>query len=889
MLGISFMTSAFSLRAMMGDEISGAFNSNVTADVYVTSMASDENPNGGGGGSSMMSMVSMGIAGSSDNTGIPISMADLIKTLPDVSYATPRYKASIVLVDKNDIAISPLENQVVAQGYNSEDVDNIRSVSNIQGTMPNNKNEIALESATASETGYKIGDTVKIVYDSDVYKLKVSAIYTLDNVAMGTLNTYIDNNWARDLFSTNSNVNQILVWSTNSKATDADDLILKSAIESKLRLNYSNSNYKVETKADLIAENTLSTEQMLGFVQTFVLVFALIALFVSSFIISNTLSMLVNFRLKEYALLRALGSSPIQVYTTILIQAIILGIVGAGLGILLGVGFLNVISLGLTAAGVDIGVIPPPSVQDTVFCVIVGIIVCLIASIVPGRRAANISPIEAFAQVNPTEKSIALRGFFGLILTIIGVITLSIAGFLGSKDPDQVLSYDFLNNLDPNTALGIGAAITVVGVLIVSPLFVSVLVPPLSFILKPFNKNLLLLAKQNILSSKRRTSLTASSLIICIALVACITVVTESAKTSIDKMMDSTVKSDFFIMANGDEVSSSVIKDLRQSKDIKTVIPIYMSMLEVEGRTMPVRGADNNFWTDMIDVKHPEEYVKAFENGDAVIGEEYSKKNHLYVGDEMTVKSTIAHGKPLDYEKLQKMDPIEAAKIVNKSNFRLEKVTKKIKVGIVSDDKNIENVLVSNKSLAKLTSESQRFSPMAYIRLAPGVGLEQGRSAVEKVLKPYYIYSIMDKEQLKSMFSGILDSVLNILYAMLVLSLIISILGIVNTMSLTVSSRTREIGLLRAIGLSKPQVNVMLMFESVIISVFATVIGMIMGVFIGMKIQATEANSGLAELGVPYEMLAICLIASIIVGVISSIMPARKAKKLDILSAISFE
>ena len=684
-------------------------------------------------------------------------------------------------------------------------------------------------------------------------------------------------------------------------------------------------------------ESTQSAQEALGFVQPLILIFAVIALFVGSFIIANTFSMIVRESMRGYAVLRSIGASPAQVFTTVIVQAIVLGVVGSGIGIGLGWGMVKGIVAMMGQMGTPMTGSSNPSVSDMLVGLAVGLIVTLIGAALPASRAAMAPPIQAMNETVNPEKPVLTRGIIGTTMIVVGALTWAWTCRIAVADGDPTLIgwlNDFASWTGTGWPLGVGAALIVIGVIVAGPAWVSPAGAVLGWIPAHVFQVTGRLATRNLSRHKRRTSNTAAALFVGVAIVSCLSVVATSAKASVNDIVDTGLKADFSISsAASGQIPDNAVEAIKGVDGLKSVSSNRMIFgakydgKQVKGMTF---AAQDSLFTDVF---APEiiagDANKALRGGELVVGEDIADDQGWKVGDTVkvstentTVDEEATAQAQADYqtqvqaqiqsltEEAQKLalagdaagaqaksDEIQQvtqqAQNVDPATLVKTKqvtVTKKLKVGAIISNSVYRSCVFVNDDLGdQLGTKQTMFTMQMYLVAKPGENLDKLEQRIKKAVKPYYVISVMNRDEYKSTMGSMVDQILLVLYALLALSIVIAIFGIVNTLALSVSERTKEIGLLRAIGTSRGQVRGMLGIEASIIAVFGTVMGMVVGVAAGAVIRAVYEADGLSVLSIPWDQLGVFLVLSILVGLIASVSPASRALKQPVLDAVASE
>lgn len=928
-LGVSFVVGSFCFREMMNNQVSDMMGTSADHDVYVRGSKEVKSDSSG--------LMAASSSSKTYNT-INVDLASTIGDVKGVKSAEVVYSVSgAVLVGKDGAAVSTMGAPTLAVGF-GKDVP-WRSATFTSGTYPTSDDEIALHSFAAEKANLKVGDKTKVVYPDGPKDVTVTGIFDLDSSLAGAIIIDIPPSLAKTYATQQSDdpdkTDQIGIY--GNLKTPLDEQAQQELVDRINKALPAGSKAHAITGNQLRDESTQSAQEALGFVQPLILIFAVIALFVGSFIIANTFSMIVRESMRGYAVLRSIGASPAQVFTTVIVQAIVLGVVGSGIGIGLGWGMVKGIVAMMGQMGTPMTGSSNPSVSDMLVGLAVGLIVTLIGAALPASRAAMAPTIQAMNETVNPEKPVLTRGIIGTTMIVVGALTWAWTCRIAVADGDPTLIgwlNDFASWTGTGWPLGVGAALIVIGVIVAGPAWVSPAGAVLGWIPAHVFQVTGRLATRNLSRQKRRTSNTAAALFVGVAIVSCLSVVATSAKASVNDIVDTGLKADFSISsAASGQIPDNAVEAIKGVDGLKSVSSNRMIFgakydgKQVKGMTF---AAQDSLFTDVF---APEiiagDANKALRGGELVVGEDIADDQGWKVGDTVkvstentTVDEEATAQAQADYqtqvqaqiqsltEEAQKLalagdaagaqaksDEIQQvtqqAQNVDPATLVKTKqvtVTKKLKVGAIISNSVYRSCVFVNDDLGdQLGTKQTMFTMQMYLVAKPGENLDKLEQRIKKAVKPYYVISVMNRDEYKSTMGSMVDQILLVLYALLALSIVIAIFGIVNTLALSVSERTKEIGLLRAIGTSRGQVRGMLGIEASIIAVFGTVMGMVVGVAAGAVIRAVYEADGLSVLSIPWDQLGVFLVLSILVGLIASVSPASRALKQPVLDAVASE
>ncbi|MFD9333470.1 ABC transporter permease [Streptomyces sp. NPDC060028] len=711
-----------------------------------------------------------------------------------------------------------------------------------EGTGPAKDGEIALDKETASKGGYKVGDKVRVATNGPVKEYALAGVFTTEDgsVNAGGSLVLFDTAVAQQLYLKPGFYQEL---SVSAKAgTTADQLL------AEIKPQLDGKNTQAQTGAQLAKDEAKGIEEGMSGMSTMLLMFAFIALFVGVFLIYNTFTMLVTQRTKELALLRAVGANRGQVMRSVLAEALVVGITSAAIGLATGIGLAVGMrslmdSLGAKIPAGDL-VIAPGTI---VAALVIGVLVTVLAALLPAWRTGRIAPVAAMgsAHLPATAKSLVVRNVIGSLLGLLGVGLVMLGVSMGS---------------DGRMVIGGGAFFLLLGLIVLLPLLsrpvISALRPPLQKIFGVPGK----LAAQNALRNPRRTAVTAASLAIGLTLVTALSVVGITMGKAVDRMSTDKIKADYKISMNGGmgSLDKSVAEALTKAPGIKAVSPQTASSLKIGDEFHSASGVNPAAIAEMLNVDVLSGSLSSLGKGDVAVADKTATKAHLSVGSTFDVM----------YDDGQKGT---------------------LKVGAVYKDLGglLSPYVLDDKILAAHTDDP--YIPEVYVN-ATGGESKAGEKAILDALGNNPAIGIATQQDMRNEMGGIVNLALNIMYGLLGMALIISVLGVVNTLAMSVFERKQEIGMLRAIGLDRSRVKNMIRLEAVVISLFGAILGISVGVFLAWAVGTTFSKSIEGyELVIPYDRIGIFLLLAGVVGVLAAMWPARSAARLNMLTAIKTE
>ncbi len=710
------------------------------------------------------------------------------------------------------------------------------------GHWPTGADEVVLDSATARRAGYSVGDTVPLVSAGAQPRISARLVgvmsFTSGSLA-GASVCVLDTATAQRQFLDGKDVFSD-VWVTARPGVSQSELRAEVAAVLPPGLEAVTGD-----RASADAANQI--QKALRFVTTFLLVFAGVALVVGTFLIVNTFSILVAQRSRELALLRALGATRGQVARSVLFEALVVGVVGSTVGLGLGVALAVGIKALFGRFGLDLSGSPLVFRSRTIVAAYaVGVLVTLVAAYLPARRAGRVPPVAAMREeVEVGEAPLRRRVAVGTVVALAGAVGLGLGLF---ADVDGHMWW-----------VGLGMLGVILGVAMTSPVAGRPVVVALGAAYGALFSAVGRMAEENALRSPRRTAATASALMIGVTLVSMMSVVGASAKASIDKVIDEEFAADF-VVSNviGQPFSPRITAEVATVPGVAGVAALRYTVTDVgTRRTAYVAGADPGDLAKVLPLAMRTGALGALDEGTVLVESGRAAEQHLRLG------STVAVGPAGRQVRFAVAGTYERNEILGAS------------------------YLLSLGGLDRIGAARQ--DSVAYVTVDPGgdrAAVERGLTAVVKDLP---LVSVKDQAEYAAEQRQPVDQLLAIIYALLGLAIVIAVLGIVNTLGLAVIERTREIGLLRAIGLSRAQLRRMLTLESVAIALLGAVLGIVLGVGFGIALQRALADQGITELAVPVDQLALFLALSALVGILAALWPGRRAARLDILRAIATE
>ncbi len=706
-----------------------------------------------------------------------------------------------------------------------------------EGRAARGPGEVMLDTAAAEEAGYVVGDTVSLLTPGPRVEAELVGTFTFgeDGGMAGASLTAFDTATAQQLLTSPGQFTGISV--------AAEDGVTHRELRDRVAAEIG-ADYDVQTGAERADSLAADFQDGLQFFNVFLLVFAGVALFVGTFIILNTFSMLVAQRTKELALLRALGANRAQVTRSVLGEALALGVLGSTVGLAGGYG----IAAGLRALFGQFGLTLDGDLvfaADTVvWSYAIGVLVTLVAAYLPARRAAGTPPVAAMRDdVVAVERSLRRRTVTGAVLSGLGLLAL-VGGVL-DQDASSAASL-----------VGVGALALVLGATALSPVLARPFLRVVGAVLPKVWGTTGHLARENAVRNPRRTAATASALMIGLALVSAFSVIGASTNASIDALVEGSVRSEFVVStAVAQPFTPDVAERIATVDGVAGVMPLRWGQAQLDGETTLLTALDPGRLDESVELSWVDGSSAGLAGNGLVVDEATAQARAWGVGD--TVEALTADGR------------------------RQELVVG----GVYESNQVVGSTVVSLDTHA--AAGGVALDRYVYVDLADGVSPSDVRPAMESALTAYPIVDLKDQTEFKDEQKGQVEQMLLLINAMLVLSVVIAALGIVNTLAMSVVERTREIGLLRAVGLGRVQLRRMVRLEAVVISVYGAVLGLVLGTVFGVALSRALSGQGITELAVPVPRMVTFLVVAGVIGVLAAVGPARRAARLKVLDAIA--
>lgn len=770
---------------------------------------------------------------------IDVAIADTISQVDGVGTVEPILQRFAQLIGSDGEAIVPTGGPTLGVSWQGD--DGIQGITVKEGRAPNGPDELAIDKATADNENFAVGDTISYLTDVGTFQGTITG-----TVGLGSADSFggaqlvaLDLDTALVNFGADSKVDAIDIAVTDG----ADVSAVQRAIEDVLP-----PQTEVVTGEQVAQETSDDVNQFVNVFGTGLLIFAFITAFVSAFIINNVFQITIGQRLRELALLRAVGASGRQVRWMISIEAFVLGVLATVIGI--GGGLL--VARGLVAAFDAAGAGFPDTqtvlqVRTIAVAALVGIGITMASVIVPSRRAAKIPPVAAMRPELGFAAMGSRRLVAGVVATSIGVTMFLIGLFLRPGGTPGLIGF-----------AGIGALVLFLGIASLSSTVATPVTRVIGWPIEKLFKVPGALARQNVARAPRRTSSSASALMIGVALVSSTAVFASSLRSSLVDTLESAISADYIVTDAGFQGLSPVVSEtLAEIPELEAVTPIRGITGQVDGSTKNFGAVDPVAFEKLVDPDLIDGTVADLGPNELLLHKDPAADLGASVGS--TVAVTFQNG-----------------------------VEQTLTVAGIFGDATFGNWLIGLDTLADVSDAPARdFFVIA--KLADGIDAASGDAAVQAAMEPFPQANIQTNAEFLDSQEAQINQLLIIITLLLAFAILIAILGISITLALGVFERTREIGLLRAVGMNRRQTRRSVRWEAVIVSIFGAVIGIVVGTFLGVVLSLAVPDDVISKLAFNPAIIVAILVGAVIAGLVAALYPSYKASNMNILESIATE
>ncbi|WP_018016489.1 FtsX-like permease family protein [Corynebacterium capitovis] len=785
----------------------------------------------------------------SDGTAVTPAVVAELQNNPDVSRVNESGSTTVIAAQEDETAIQTGQGTSTSGLFYAPEDAVGAGTTVTEGRAPSAAGEAVVNRNGAEKYGIGLDDQLIVVDPSARQTYTIVGFYEEESAHSSSLAFKLTPETYNQYYTDGTTLPGLTV--------SAKDGVSSEHLVDGLRATY--PQYSVETGASMAEEITKTVREGLSFVSYFLVAFGLVGLLVGTFLIANTFSMIVAQRTKEFALLRALGASRRHITRSVTIEAFVVGLLGSVAGVVGGMGLVALIRVvmsryGMELPGGGLGLSP----QAVVIPIVVGVIVTMLSAWAPARRAGQVRPVEAMrASESASPQPLRGRSIVGFILLAAGVAAAVAA--VAWKDGGTG---------DRASLVGGAAVAIIVGFFLAGPALTLPIVPPLGRLIgAPFGM-VGILASTNSRRNPRRTSSTAFALVLGIALMTAIGMLGATMKQSISDVAQSEIKADY-VLSGPDTGSFPVQNDLPSRVEnvdgVGSVVAYGQAPVAVNGEYGRQFGAAGGI-TPVIS-GDPSQLVSltvtqgsSSLEGDTVIASaDYAQARGWNVGDPVTISAPAATAS-----------------------------TAQATLGGIYDSSTVlGGLVVSSSAAGKVLPHSAVSIIMVGVDGDGSVSAGQLRTNLEEAVRQDIVIQVRSTEDMSGELSGTIDQMLFILYALLSLAVIIAVLGIVNTLTLSIIERRQEIGMLRAVGTQRGQVRTMIVLESVQMAVFGAVSGIALGLGLGWAFLTVLSSQGLDTLVVPWTLVGITLAGSVAAGILAALWPAQRAAVTPPLAAIA--
>jgi putative ABC transport system permease protein len=773
---------------------------------------------------------------------VDAALVDTVRGVEGVAAAEGDVGGYARLIGKDGQALGNPATGAPALGLSWTENNALNTFTLVSGAAPSRDDEVVIDRKSARDGDINVGDTTTVLVTGPPQRVRIAGIARFGNA---------DSPGGATIVAFKRAVAQRLIGEPG-KYDSVSVLAASGVSQTELARRLSAvlpPGTEALTGAAITAETQSQMADAFQFFNTFMLIFAVIALLVGAFMIFNTFSITVAQRTRENGLLRALGASRRQVLGSVIIEALAVGVLASALGIAAGFAVALGLKALLTAVGLDI---PTTSLVFTpataVISVVVGVGITVLAALSPARKAAKVAPIAAMQHgvVGSTGYGSKQRVFVGVAVLGLGLAALLTGLF---RDVQQ-----------PVALVGAGALLVFFGVSILGR---TVSLPLSRAIGAPLPRLRGItgeLARENAMRNPKRTAASASALMIGVGVVGLITIFVSSAKASMDAAVDRAFTGDIVVDSGGGTfggVDPGLARRVNGLPEVDSAAGLRQGVAQVAGSAVLLQSTDPRTAVELMKVDPISGSPAALGRDSIGVYKDVAEQKGLRLGDQVPVV------------------------------FK-DSGTRSLRLALIyGENRQAGNYLLGTQAYE--ANFTNRLDSKVLVKRAAGVSPAAALAAVKQVAQAYPGANVLDRAQFKAEQTKFLDQLLRLVYALLGLAILIALLGIANTLALSIFERTRELGLLRAVGMTRSQLRSAIRWESVIIALQGTALGLLIGLFFGWALVTALSDEGISVFRIPYASLAIVVVLAAVAGMAAAVPPSRRAAKLDVLRAVVTE
>ncbi len=776
---------------------------------------------------------------------IPAETVERIQNVPGVQNAEGAVSgtASLVVDGETISGLGGAPSLMVSE----TSVAQFDALTYVDGAKPARSGEISVDEGTSKRSDLSVGQMVQVATRTGLHPATIVGIFRFAQASSlgGTMITATTMADAQGWLNMPGRVSQV--------AVSAEAGVAPDVLQGRIAQTLDDPSFLVETGTENANRQSEDIKSELGFVRNMLFVFAAIAILVGSFVIFNVFSITIAQRIREMAMLRTIGARRSQLMRSVVIEALIIGIVASIIGIFVGVllamglkAMLDAFDIGLPAAGITV------ATRTVIVPLAVGVVATVLAALIPAIRATHIAPVAALREgaVIPRSRLHRYTPWIGLVALALGVVV-TLAGINAGGSVQRVLGTVGLGLL--LILFGTGAVMRI----LIRPMAAAIGAP----IAKIFGQRAKL-GRQNAARDTTRTASTAAALMIGIGLVVFVAVFADGIKSSFFQAIDRTLVADQIIATeNFEPLPAGVAAAAARVPSIETALGIGTVPARIDGSNVPLSAIDPAAAASMVRFDWREggsdDLLPRLNGATAIVEQGYATDNAVSVGDTLEIQSV--YGATVD-------------------------VTV---IGVIHDPQLFAGVTIGDATYRNLTTQPD----VAFVltRMVPGADLEAATEELRTALAAEFPTAVTrTRAEYRDWVNQSMNQILSIFYVLLALSIVISLVGVIITLLLAVYERTREIGMMRAVGATRGQIRSMITFESVITAVIGAVVGLVLGLLLGYVMIKGLEEQGLS-FSIPVTTLIVVLIMAVLAGLLAAILPARRAAKLQPLEALHYE
>ena len=770
------------------------------------------------------------------------SLVEVVRGIDGVAGAEGFVQSYAQIIGADGEAVGNPNQGAPTFGGDWGELDRLNPFNLVEGRAPQTDTEVVIDKKSADDGGLSVGDRTRMITKSGPIEVSVVGVARFgDSDSPGGASFAMFTQEAAQRYLGEPGM-------VDSIAAAGDGGLSQEELRERIAATLP-ADVEVLTGDEITEETQNDIQQALSFFTIFLSVFAGIALVVSIFSIYNTFSIIVAQRTREMALLRAVGATRRQVLASVLSEAVVVGVLASVLGLVGGVIMVRVLKAMLAGFGFELpagGLVLKP--DTVVISLVVGLVVTLVSAVGPAVRASRVSPIAALRDVALDRSARSpVRLVLGAVITVLGVATTLSSATSGG---DNALF-----------AAASGVLLVLIGAIVLGPVAARpvgrLLGAPVARLKGVTGR----LAQENVSRNPKRTANTAAALLIGVGVVGFFTILSASIKNYIETVLDRSVTGYFVVDSGGFQggvggLSPQLAADLNRLPEVDAATGLRYGRVDIEGGDQNITAVDPATFSQVVDIGVTKGSLDDLGAGGIAVFADEAAQEGLDLGDEVKVRFAQT----------------------GEQTFRVAAVYERSEL--------TGNFLIS--TAAYDANVPDRFDSQIYVTVAEGISPERGRTAIAAVAGSYPTAEVQDQEEFKDSQASQVDQILGLVYAMLAFAVLIALMGIANTLSLSVHERTRELGLLRAVGMTRAQLRASVRWESVIIAVFGTLGGIVIAAFFGW-IAVTAANEESLTFAFPVGGLVVIVVLAALAGVLAGLRPAARAAKLNVLRAIATE